>query len=197
MSFARGSGTLTHVESRRAPPELAFALAASVAWHTRRPTLLVRISSDEHTELAEPERNDAHLLVSPPTGRFAPEQLPHTLDDLRRRYEHVLAHHADQRAAHRAAGSHRRGSSDAPVLTLPDGPIWFPTTGPDADGILHVPPLRDVTTTLANAGLPAPTRRGAHQLAARHLTRLKIGLARRRRPQGLRSPGRPARPERA
>ena len=88
-SVGRGGGTLTRLELRHAPPELALALAASMAWHTRRPTLLLRITQDAaHQErLTGP---GAHLLVTPPSGRFAPEQLGHTLDDLRRRYEHVL-----------------------------------------------------------------------------------------------------------
>ena len=89
-AVGRTSGTLTRLDSSAGcPPQLASALAASIAWHTRQPTLLVRIQADaargEH--LSGP---GAHYLAAPPEGRFAADQWAHTLDGLRRRYEHIL-----------------------------------------------------------------------------------------------------------
>jgi NTE family protein len=182
----RGSGTLTQLDTLQAPPELAFALAASVAWHARRPTLLVRIcESDDFQRTERLSGPGAHLLVTPRTGRFAPEQLPHTLDDLRRRYEHVLVESSTRLNAQRVVLLGRQaqvppGSTDAPFLSLRGWTdVASSRSGPDANGVLHIPSLRaSDAEALAGGMLPPVTPAGARiGWAARHLTRLKVGLA--------------------
>jgi NTE family protein len=180
-SAGHGSGTLTHLENRQAPPELAFALAASVAWHTRRPTLLLRIT-DNVERVEQVSGPGAHLLVTPPTGRFAPEQLAHTLDDLRRRYEHVLVESATRLSAQRIVllGLSAEAPSDAPRLTLRAwSDVQFARSGPDSRGVLDIPCLRATDDeALAHGKLPPATAASARiGWAARHLTRLKVGLA--------------------
>jgi NTE family protein len=178
----RGSGTLTHLENRHAPPELAHALAASIAWHTRRPTLLLRLT-DNAERVERLSGPGVHLLVVPPTGCFAPEQLTQALDDLRRRYEHVLVEsptpiiHARRIAL---LGARVEAPSETPDLTLQG---WSddlsPRSGPDSSGVLRIPFLRasDVQA-LASGTLPPLTPAGARiGWAARHLTQLKVGLA--------------------
>ncbi len=184
-SVGRGGGTLTRLELRHAPPELALALAASMAWHTRRPTLLLRITQDAaHQErLTGP---GAHLLVTPPSGRFAPEQLGHTLDDLRRRYEHVLVECASPIRAPRVVllgpdALWAACTSDPPLVVLrgfSESPVAT-RIGPDARGIVQVPGLRDADAqALADGSLSTTTPAGAGVgWAARHIAHLKVGLA--------------------
>ena len=171
---------------RQAPPELALALAGSVAWHTRRPTLLLRICENEDSQPTERLNGPgAHLLVTPPTGRFAPEQLPHTLDDLRRRYEHVLVESPTPLSAQRIVLLGREaqappGSTEAPLVSLRGWTdVPFSRSGPDPTGVLHVPTLRAADYDALGSGmLPPVTPAGARiGWAARHLTRLKVGLA--------------------
>jgi NTE family protein len=183
-AVGHSSGTLTQLETHAAPPELARALAASIAWHTRRPTLLLRISKDA----AQTERQSgpgAHLLVVPPSGRFGPEQLAHTLDDLRRRYEHLLVESTSPIKAPRVVLLGRNATppsttSDPPLLTLRGwSDVVPPRPGPDPHGVLDVPALRgNDEDGLTNGWLtpvtPASARIG---WAARHITRLKVGLA--------------------
>ena len=82
------SSTLTVLEVRGAADGLGRALAASVAWHTRRPTLLLIL--DDRAQRSSQAGRWLDVTVEPPTGRFAADQLLHTLDDLRRRYGHIL-----------------------------------------------------------------------------------------------------------
>ncbi len=185
-SVGRGTGTLTRLDTTRgAPPRLAEALAASIAWHTRRPTLLLRLVDEAGCQdrLRGP---GAHLLVAPPTGRFAPEQLPQTLEDLRRRYEHVLVETAIPLPAPRVVllggASHSpEPSADPPLAVLRGFCVSSPgpRIGPDAYGIIDVPSLRTADdAALATGSLPANTPAGARVgWAARHIAHLKVGLA--------------------
>src|SRR2546421_534339 len=63
-------------------------LAARAAWHPRRPTLLLVL--DDEAEPANEETAGTHLTVTRPVGGFAPANLAHSVDNLRRRYDHVL-----------------------------------------------------------------------------------------------------------
>jgi NTE family protein len=178
------SGTLTLLDAYDAPPELAPALAASIAWHTREPTLLVRISdlATPHQRTAGP---GAHVLVTPNAGRFGADQLAHTLDDLRRRYAHLLVESATT-------------SVDAPRVLLlgPNTPVpprsantLLTVRGftesvpsrlhPDAHGVIQVPPLTTIDQqAVASGWLPTAGPAGARiGWAARHVTRRKVGLA--------------------
>jgi CRP-like cAMP-binding protein len=97
-------GRVTVLLDHGAPPVLAYALAASVAWHSRAPTLLVAVGytgSADFEALAtrhgsgEIERGSggpggARILLAPPTGEFADAALAGTLEELSHLYAHVL-----------------------------------------------------------------------------------------------------------
>src|SRR3954454_6573247 len=87
-------GNLSVLHDAGAPPLLGYALAASVAWHTRTPTLLLYLGDElppELAALAGPEwmpqasgpgaRNDwsatprAYVQHAPPAADFAPRRL--------------------------------------------------------------------------------------------------------------------------
>ncbi|HEY7417811.1 MAG TPA: patatin-like phospholipase family protein [Ktedonobacteraceae bacterium] len=99
------------------PPLLGYALACSIAWHTRKPILLVLLAdaaslSDEIRSLATllpspplatasenharmyntegPAQKKAHLLLAAPDGAFAPPALGETLEGLCSQYAYVL-----------------------------------------------------------------------------------------------------------
>jgi hypothetical protein len=103
-----------------APPLLGYALACSLAWHTRRSTLLLVMSDAHPAELrsllarmsgSQPpqhklksegflawgapdtpssQANGAHLMLAEPTDIFSPRMLRGTLDDLGGSYEDIL-----------------------------------------------------------------------------------------------------------
>lgn len=102
-----------------APASLGYALACSVAWHSRGPTLHLILSEDappvevadiasaaaaplhfEHDfgaisegafERGAPSPDArAHMLLAPPTRAFAAEAIAVTLDDLCEVYDHIL-----------------------------------------------------------------------------------------------------------
>ena len=96
------------------PPLLGYALACSIAWHTRQPTVFVMVTSDappaelvELTNTAPPPQFSshgghdrrsvgarplprAHTIVTRPEGPFAPAALHETVDELSSVYDHVL-----------------------------------------------------------------------------------------------------------
>jgi NTE family protein len=107
-------GRLTMLHTLDAPPLLCYALACSLAWHTRGSVLLLVLSDDPHAELvalsearghtadghhtagsrAIPSRNAvngvAQIQLERPGGAFSSEHLPPTLEDLCGHYDHVL-----------------------------------------------------------------------------------------------------------
>ena len=112
-------GSVSILIDQGASDLMGYALACSVAWHTRSPTLFVLCSDREPDpqlrELIEsrpapealggstvpledgPDGSTAGavLLVSRPEGEFAPERIRGTIEDLRDRYGHVLIQTAD------------------------------------------------------------------------------------------------------
>src|SRR5207253_10718829 len=112
----RARGRVTMLLDCDAPATLGYALACSVAWHTRASTLLVLIADGEPaadlTALAGPLSDGvpslhphrtghapgdsahsptrAELLFTTPTGAFAPPILGSTLEELATSYDHVL-----------------------------------------------------------------------------------------------------------
>ena len=107
------------------PPLLGYALACSVAWHTRKPILLVlladpaslsdgirslatllpspplvAIASENHARLYNtegPAQKKAYLLLATPDGDFAPPALAETLENLCSQYAYVLVQTAETR----------------------------------------------------------------------------------------------------
>ncbi len=109
----RALGRLTRLQDDGAPPLLGYALACSLAWHTRRPTLFLAVSdrppAAELKELEDagprpvgswvgtpptdaPGRPEAraHLVLARPEGPFAPDNLPGLVENCRSHYHHVL-----------------------------------------------------------------------------------------------------------
>jgi NTE family protein len=106
------------------PSLLGYALACSIAWHTRKPILLVLLAdpaslSDEIISLAtllpspplatasenharmlnavRPAQKKAHLLLAVPGGAFSPPTLTETLEGLCSQYAYVLVQTAETR----------------------------------------------------------------------------------------------------
>ena len=104
-----------------APPLLGYALACSLAWHTRRSILLIVITDSSslsgdvtpfatlsqaalfHDNLAsifsaqEPVQGKAHVMLAAPEGAFAPITLAETLEGLCSRYAYILVQAAEKK----------------------------------------------------------------------------------------------------
>jgi NTE family protein len=196
----RPLGRLTLLREEGGPPLLGPALACSIAWHTRRPTLFLlvtdRLPAPEQkalaaaapgAETAGAPGDRAHLVLARPEGPFAPENLPHTVERFRGRYNHVLVQVDGEPGPLPATARVRLVGTDgrAPArgLEQPGHTVrgWAeglrPRPGPD--GVLHVPPLAPADEESLRRGLlPATTPAGrALGWEARHLAGLKVGLA--------------------
>lgn len=114
QSIRHGHDHITMLLDYGSPPLLSYALACSVAWHTRASTLLLIIGESVPDELmslgavpVEPHTpfrpgtrsgstnaSDAeprvHLMYTTGYGAFAPGALTRTLEDLAERYDHIL-----------------------------------------------------------------------------------------------------------
>jgi NTE family protein len=109
------TGRIVLLQDAGAPPLVGYALACSVAWHTRKPTLFVSVSPEASpAELLEitsrspapqvpmpgsgggrlPEGRrlpvGAHAIVTQSEGPFARSVLHETIDELSAMYDHVL-----------------------------------------------------------------------------------------------------------
>src|SRR5713101_395704 len=109
------TGRIALLHDSGAPPLLGYALACSVAWHTRKPTLFIAVTPDgPPAELVELTSNApsaqvplpysrqgrlsegeqppprAHAIVTRPEGSFARAALHETVDELSSVYDHVL-----------------------------------------------------------------------------------------------------------
>jgi NTE family protein len=94
-------GRLVILEDAGAPDVLGFALACSVAWHTRSPTLHIVLGNPsldlESLATVAPEppfrgrrAAGAELVVTDLDGHFASDRIEATLEELVRMYDHVL-----------------------------------------------------------------------------------------------------------
>jgi NTE family protein len=203
-----------------APPLLGYALACSVAWHTRTSTLLLVLTSgppppelvelaDAHggqpvpegttlssmvvgalAEAACPVEPCAHLVLATPTGAFAPGALAVTLEDLSEIYDQVLLQVTGDlstsmlriRERVRLGGPTTPpapGAGRTPVCTVRGWTAPGSPPCPGADGLLDVPALMaEDERGLRDGRLPSDTPAGrALGWAARHVARLKVGLA--------------------
>jgi CRP-like cAMP-binding protein len=159
-------GKLVIVEGADGEELLGYALAASIAWHTRGRTLHIVLGhpSPELESLAtvapEPpfrgtRATGAELIVAQPVGHFAPERIETTLHELVQTYDHVL-------------------------LQLP--PTWMGRAPGDRRvrlGSSGIPHLSGADVASLEQGLlPARGTAGvAVGAAARELTHLKVGIA--------------------
>jgi NTE family protein len=196
---------LTVLLDRGAPPLLGFALASSVAWHTRSPALLVVLDEDPPAELAalaaarggasladaDPTADGrvagrgARVIATPPTGAFAPERLSATIEDLFRANTHILVQTAGQAPPLRTArvvtlvGPRGRPDAAGPGHAIRGWVDRATHPRPDADGVLNVPPPSAADERAVADGLLGLSTDFGRTLgwAARDLARLKVGLA--------------------
>jgi NTE family protein len=198
------SGVVTALLTRGAPDLLGYALAGSVAWHSRKTTAFVRVAATEPPQmlarlgrrinsaddLQKPDQPDdgAKLFLATMDGAFAGERQMITIQRLQELFDHVLIEYV----------GHAPPESDARQLYLigpgTSIPSRMPTErwntiqawngsssrhGADLQGVLRVPELTPADEDALGAGrLPYTTPAGAALgWAARDLTKLKVGLA--------------------
>lgn len=190
-------GRVTVLHDYGGPPLLAYALACSIAWHTRASTVLAVVGgtgSAELEALAERGGPGVHLLLESPTGAFAPAALDATIEDLSHRYGHVLVLVVgggdDARPSLARCDARILRLADA-ASPLPDCSGWRPghtlrasvhrvrAPRPDGAGVVSVPTLEPADHDALRRGLlPATTPAGrALGWMARDLCGLKVGLA--------------------
>jgi len=202
LVVGRTEGRLTLLEDLGAPPLLAFALACSIAWHTREPTVLIVLDDDPPQELADltttspepPWRSGrqadeagADLIVAPPTGPFGPESVVATLEALFGLFKHILllARTGTLPPLSTAVVVRLAGADGMPSGGV-DGPLtvrgWTAVgawSRPDLDRVVSVPALgSDEEQSLRDGLLTSSSAAGrAIGWAARDRTGLKVGLA--------------------
>jgi len=177
-------GQLIALDDAGAPPELAWALACSIAWHTRSPTALVVVGErlpEPLAGLSQPG-GGAVLRLSSTLDRPGSE-----LDELQATFDHVLVVAPAERES-RLAPDRRLllSSADAPASGTAGTAVvtgWVRTApavlGPSASGAIPVPALVAADHAALGKGmLPAASPAGrAVGWLARDLTGLKVGLA--------------------
>lgn len=202
-----GAGRVSVLRDAGAPPLLGYALACSVAWHTRRSTLHLLVDdgrrwADELTALARVLPGDAlpapaggpraDLVVVPPAGPYAPDALARTLELLGERYDHVLVQLgedapplATSARSLRLAGQGAPGQADpvgSGVRALRALAGWGENdgrVGADGAGTVRVPPLSAADEAGLAAGMLSLATDAGRALgwAARELAGLKVGIA--------------------
>jgi NTE family protein len=202
LAIGGREGRLTQLEDAGAPPLLGYALACSIAWHTRERTLFLVLSESPHQDLLDlattsgeqPWRSaraldelGADLMIAPKAEAFEPRALPGTLEALFHVFDHILVQ-CDGESAPKLATARpvRLAASDGPVASAVGDPLtvcgWSGATTrrrPDLDGVVEVTELsseeqRQLGTGVLALGSPAGRELG---WAARELTGLKVGLA--------------------
>ncbi len=203
LAIGRREGHLIALDGAGAPPLLGYALACSIAWHTRERTLLLVLAAeDPHPDLVAlattsserpwrsgrgAEEIGADLMIASDDEAFGRRTLPATLEALFHVFHHIVVQRdaADSPLLARARAVRLESIEEAGQST-PDGSLtiraWTTTqthAHPDSDGILEVPALTGEDESELRTGLlsmRSPAGRGIGW-AARDLTGLKVGLA--------------------
>jgi NTE family protein len=202
LAVGAREGHLTLLEDAGAPPLLGYALACSIAWHTRERTLLLVLSENPHQDLLDlattsgerPWRSarkadevGADLMVAPKAEVFEQRALPATFEALFHVFDHILVQ-ADAASAPTLATARRvrLEASDAPSASAPGDPLtlraWStaPTRlRPDLGGVVEVTDLSGDEQRELQAGVLSRGSAAGRELgwATRDLTGLKVGLA--------------------
>jgi NTE family protein len=199
VSLRDSRGRLTLLHDACAPPLLGYALACSVAWHTRSSTLLVVLGQEVHADLAAlatmpPDlvaarsarrRGGAELMVAAPEGAFDDARLGETIDDLLTSFDYELL---QSRTSDELTGATRTltlagaESGDVPITETTVVRAWTRANGRPVvapGSAVSVPELGPADEDPMREGLlPAGTPAGtAIGLVARDLTGLTVGLA--------------------
>jgi NTE family protein len=165
------------LDDRGAPERLAYALACSIAWHTRAATLLVTVDESASAPPG-PLTRPATPRVDAVSARR--DGLQELMTDARRAYETVLirAQGDDLPDADRAVRLGPPGSADTTGLSVE---AWAEVAAalPPRDGIVRVPAL-DAEDEHALERMILPNRSPAGAAIgwlARELTGLRVGVA--------------------
>jgi NTE family protein len=202
LAVGAREGHLTLLVDAGAPPLLGFALASSIAWHTRERTLLVVLADSPHQDLIDlatlsgdrPWRSGrgvnevgADLMVAPKVEAFEQRALPATFEALFHVFDHILVQ-ADASSAPTLASARmvRLEASDGPSTSPPDGSLtirgWAAAATrprPDLSGVVEVTDLSADEKRELQAGVLSLSSAAGRELgwATRDLTGLKVGLA--------------------
>jgi NTE family protein len=154
---ARELGRVTALREHGAPRGLGFALAASAAWHERRPVAYVTVGGSVASDPAGAAEARAHALAFP-----SPGELVGALPELRLRF-------ADTFVA---------GGDAVPGLE-PDTTVVLALEDEAATGEFAVPPLEPSDLAAVGAGLLSLTSPAGRALGslARRILGLRVGLA--------------------
>ncbi len=160
------TGKVIALQNHGAPELLGYALASSIAWHTRTPTLHVHVSDEPPSTLGalatmtveppfRPRRElGADLMLARPCEGFEGDALADTLERLARGFGHVLV---ERRSWPEGVG---------PAVDLGSRAREIPELGRDEEQAL----TRGLLPTAGPAG-------GALGGLARELAQLKVGIA--------------------
>jgi NTE family protein len=187
LAAHEGPGQVVFLRDWGAPPLLVYALAASIAWHTRGSTLLLVVADDPEAATllsllgVEPDvgliqRTGAHVLLCPADALGA------TVHDLRSSYESILVHLREDAPA---------PPIDATLLQFAAEPRFAPDRGARftlvpgelegraGDALVSVPAFSDADLEALRDGLlPNSTRAGRSiGRVARSLCGLSVGIA--------------------
>ena len=182
LALREQPGRLVVLEHAGGSDMHGFALAASIAWHTRRPTLHAVLGGSPSEGLSAratvppepPFRGNracgAELLLGELERAFAPDRIDATLDELLHSYDHIVLQ--------LPAAWARRPFGERRVRITDDGFAVEPRGGGDEE-VLHVGPLSDEDSTELERGLLPPQSDATRVIGslARDLAHLTVGLA--------------------
>jgi NTE family protein len=184
-----------HVIDHGDDPLIAYSLAASVAWHTRRPTLLLVVSDgakprEELSALARLDQGSpipdpcAHVAFCP-VSRSSPEALDTAISEYALRYHHIVIQLPpdwplpETDATKVYLDSERASAAPKPGLYTIRCRAAHGSLRPDHRGVLSVPPLTNTEREELRTGLLSTSGAAGKALgwAARDLAHLKVGVA--------------------
>lgn len=187
----RDSGKTTLLVNRGAPWLMGYALACSVAWHSRRPTLFIRCAGDEpHATLqqfaGDHREHGLSVVLTRPEGEFSPEQVRQTLDAFDDRFAHILLEVADagmfptleaSTYVLTSPGTSFRRSEADPLVVRGWATHITDRVGPILNTEILVPEpedLDELVTGMLSISTPAGKQLG---WVARDITDTKVGVA--------------------
>ena len=197
LTLQEAPGRLVGLADDGAPPELGYALACSVAWHTRSPVLLLALvdgAIEELDALTTLHKDDvfgrprgeprAHVLAAAPADRFGADALAGTAAELLQSWDYVLVQapggllatlEATRVARLARAPSQPAGSGDYVI----EGWAASPGKRPDLERVVRVPALERTDQEALGSGLLPPLSPAGNALGwmARELTGLSVGVA--------------------
>jgi NTE family protein len=176
LATGRTAAQLVALDDRGAPDRLPYALACSLAWHARAPTLLVVVDESADTVDGDRQPRPGASVVTVP-----PQQLDRFLADARHTYDTVLVSGVAGEtltAADRVIAVGRPGTLEGEQLALE---AWAPEASPipPREPTLRVPALSEADhVALERQMLPTGSAAGAVLgWVSRELLGLRVGVA--------------------